>query len=431
MACSENINCSDGSQVLFTSHFINPTIDENRNIIQKLKCNMILLNFLILCACILTCGAQNTSVDNLIAEIFRTGDTRSSIGPITSNANPGSVQIESCGYQKECVRRWLCKSGTINTNGEGLIDIRIGSGSQCKNYMDLCCDLSNKSVDPIFPIAPDNPKGCGYKNSNGVGFKIIGAVNQEAEFGEFPWMLAILREEGPRNVYECGGALIAPNVVLTAAHCARNKERSSIVVRAGEWDTQITQEIIGHEDRHVKEIVYHEQFNKGALYNDIALMLLESPFSSKPNIQPVCLPNVGENFDFDRCYATGWGKNQFGKDGEYQVILKKVDMPVVPAQQCQANLRETRLGRHFILHDSFICAGGEKDKDTCKGDGGSPLVCPIKGQKDRFVSAGIISWGVLCGEENIPGLYANVAYLRPWIDAKLQNWNIDPTYYTP
>ncbi|EDW88785.1 phenoloxidase-activating factor 2 [Drosophila yakuba] len=423
---------------------------------------MILLNCLVICLCILSCGAQDTSLDKLISDIFKTDDAGASSTPSPSpnpnpNPNPlprppptpvvnpkdssgntgsenggsGSAQYQSCGDQKECVPRWLCANNTINNDGEGIIDIRIDTGSPCQNYLDLCCDLPNKRKDPIFNYKPDHPEGCGYQNPEGVGFKITGAVNQEAEFGEFPWMLAILREEGNLNLYECGGALLAPNVVLTAAHCVHNKQPKSIVVRAGEWDTQTQNEIRNHEDRYVKEIIYHEQFSKGTLFNDVAVMLLEGPFTLQDNIQTVCLPNLGDTFDFDRCYATGWGKNKFGKDGEYQVILKKVDMPVVPNQQCQANLRETRLGRHFNLHESFICAGGEKDKDTCKGDGGSPLVCPIAGQSNRFMSAGIVAWGIGCGEENIPGVYANVAKLRPWIDSKLKIWNIDPRHYTP
>ncbi|XP_016940780.3 phenoloxidase-activating factor 2 [Drosophila suzukii] len=396
---------------------------------------MILLKGLMICACIFTCRAQDNSLTYLIAKTFENNKaptTRST--PVFSpkdSSGTGSAQYQSCGDQKECVPRWLCENSTINTDGYNLIDVRIDTGSECQSYLDKCCDLLSKRADSIFPLTPEIPEGCGYQNKNGVGFKITGAENQEAEFGEFPWMLAILLEEGPRNVYECGGALIAPNVVLTAAHCVHNKHSRSIVVRAGEWDTQIELEVLSHEDQYVKEVVYHEQFNKGALFNDIAVMLLESPFTFQPNIQTVCLPDVGLNFDYDRCFATGWGKNKFGKDGEYQVILKKVDMPVVPAQQCQTNLRETRLGRHFILHDSFICAGGEKGKDTCKGDGGSPLVCPIKGQKNRFVLAGIVAWGVSCGQENIPGVYASVAKLRQWIDEKLKLWNIDPKYYSP
>ena len=55
-----------------------------------------------------------------------------------------------------------------------------------------------------------------------------------------------------------------------------------------------------------------------------------------------------------------------GKEGRYQVILKKVNLPVVPRNTCLEALRKTRLGPYFKLHESFICAGGEQGKDTCK-----------------------------------------------------------------
>jgi len=128
---------------------------------------MILLNCLIICACIFTGGAQDTSLDNLIADIFKTDETTSTsttsapvVNPKDSSSNSGtgtdkgtdkgtgngtgSAQYQSCGDQKECVPRWLCANDTINTSGDGIIDIRIDTGSQCKNYLDLCCDLPNK-----------------------------------------------------------------------------------------------------------------------------------------------------------------------------------------------------------------------------------------------------------------------------------------------
>ena len=59
----------------------------------------------------------------------------------------------------------------------------------------------------------------------------------------------------------------------------------------------------------------------------------------------------------------------------YSNILKEVVIPLVRNKKCQSLLRKTRLGPFFKLDDSFICAGGQKDIDTCKGDGGSPLTC--------------------------------------------------------
>lgn len=77
-----------------------------------------------------------------------------------------------------------------------------------------------------------------------------------------------------------------------------------------------------------------------------------------------------------------------GQEGKYQVILKEIDLPIVPFKECQANLRKTRLGRRFKLDKSFVCAGGEEGKDACKGDGGGPLVCPKKDDPGRVVQVG-------------------------------------------
>merc|ERR1711988_1293582 len=81
-----------------------------------------------------------------------------------------------------------------------------------------------------------------------------------------------------------------------------------------------------------------------------------------------------------------------------------------------ASLRTTRLGKRFQLDDSFICAGGVDGKDTCKGDGGSPLVCQSKFDPTSYVQAGIVAWGIGCGEDNTPGVYASVSKGVCWID---------------
>lgn len=117
---------------------------------------MILLYSFVIYACIFSCGAQDSSLDNLIADIFKTDETQpsSTIQPTPHvpnvSVNPkdssptGTAQYQSCGYQKECVPRWLCSNNTINTSGENIIDIRIDSDAPCKNPLELCCDLPNK-----------------------------------------------------------------------------------------------------------------------------------------------------------------------------------------------------------------------------------------------------------------------------------------------
>merc|ERR1712154_549298 len=122
------------------------------------------------------------------------------------------------------------------------------------------------------------------------------------------------------------------------------------------------------------------------------------------HIDTACLPQPGENFDGTTCFATGWGKDKFGADG-------------VNHDDCQDSLRKTRLGGKFKLDSSFVCAGGVNGKDTCKGDGGSPLVCPSYFDPDTYIQAGIVAWGVGCGEDGTPGVYADVSQASCWIDS--------------
>lgn len=67
-----------------------------------------------------------------------------------------------------------------------------------------------------------------------------------------------------------------------------------------------------------------------------------------------------------RCWVSGWGKDAFGTNGQYQSIMKEVDVPIIDQTICEASLRQTRLGQYFFLNrNSFLCAGGEAGKDAC------------------------------------------------------------------
>lgn len=108
--------------------------------------------------------------------------------------------------------------------------------SQCPGYLEKCCKIPEDvpyinppaptpppTPEPTPPQKPDDGKSyCGVRNVNGVDFKITGNMDNEAEYGEFPWMIEILRNVNDGNEQQvalCGGSLITPNVVLTGAHC--------------------------------------------------------------------------------------------------------------------------------------------------------------------------------------------------------------------
>jgi len=340
---------------------------------------------------------------------------------------------ESQGY--ECVPYYQCHNGTIITDGAGLIDIRNGfaaltpEDSKCPGFLDVCCKDPDFIPPPPPPIVKYVPK-CGRRNINGLGARIQGFTESESQFGEWPHMCAVLHakpveqeagytgEPETVNLYQCGGSLIAPGVVLTAAHCVDKfrQNPSELKVRCGEWDTQHQTEPRPHQDRQINALEIHPEFEPRNLQNDFAVLFTSQEFELSDHIDTACLPEAGETFAGTTCFATGWGKDKFGAAGEYQVVLKEIDLPVVDHDTCQDSLRQTRLGGKFKLHDSFVCAGGVNGKDTCKGDGGSPLVCPSKYDPYTYIQAGIVAWGIGCGEDGTPGVYADVSQATCWID---------------
>lgn len=264
---------------------------------------------------------------------------------------------------------------------------------------------------------------CGYRKHRKTSTRIIDG--DEAEPNEFPWMVGLFLRLPTGNLrYIGGGSLIHGSVILSAAHLFRRIVPENLVVRAGEHDILDTQDDNKRQERNVTNIIIHEDLYVHALINDVALLVLDKPFELSEAVNTICLPPQSVQTDDNlMCTVSGWGKNGSDRTGKYQATLKKVHIPIVERGKCERYLRKTRLGPFYNLNESLMCAGGGR-RDTCKGDGGSPLFCEIPYDKDRFYQTGLVAGGIGCGG-NVPGLYVNVAHFSQWISHQLGFINLN------
>lgn len=241
----------------------------------------------------------------------------------------------------------------------------------------------------------------------------------ETAFAEYPWMLEILKKNRKTGnfEYKCGGVLINPTTALTANHCVKgsNLKPADYLIRAGEWDRSNKLEFAPHHDRQLSRIIAHPNYYSGGLYNDIVILKWQQPLEAEVNVSPICLPDQNEVIEAGKyCTVTGWGK------ADEQTLttdkLKFVKVPLVNQETCERQFQNNRLGKRFRLHESFVCAGGEEGLDSCKNDGGSPLICPRA--DGSYVLTGLVSWGLECGQKNVPGAYTNIKHLLPWIKSQ-------------
>lgn len=231
--------------------------------------------------------------------------------------------------------------------------------------------------------------------------RIVGG--EESEYGQWPWATAIgSKKVGP----DCGGSLIAPQWVLTAAHCVPvgMAKPCDYNVRLGEHSLSGSEE--DHVDVTPEKIIVHPDYDPD---NDIALIKLPSPapIDSHNYVNTVCLPKPGQKFG-SHCYGLGWGDQKFDA-GDYPDKTRHVDLPLIDQTKCKEIFKER-------LQPGMMCAGHlAGGKDTCQGDSGGPLVC--KQADGSFVQAGVVSWGDGCADKNSPGIYSDVRFYLHWIES--------------
>ncbi|OWV84189.1 peptidase C14 [Rhizobium sp. R635] len=260
------------------------------------------------------------------------------------------------------------------------------------------------------------------------GGRVIGG--QAAKKGKWPWQVKILApdpEQRGRFGGHCGGSLIAPRWILTAAHCVTSGRSGKqdlfardllIVEGKSKIDKVISVDGPDKPGLGVEDVIIHEDFDRKVFANDIALIKLTKPAVSKP----VILASAGDEqveAAGRTAVVTGWGytKADHGWDDKYlPTELQEVELPIVSREDCRAAYRESSM-RMNPIDERNVCAGyAEGGKDACQGDSGGPLVAQRLDKK--WIQLGVVSWGAGCAEAEHYGVYTRVAAFRGWIAAK-------------
>ncbi|XP_074029593.1 brachyurin-like [Leptinotarsa decemlineata] len=236
-----------------------------------------------------------------------------------------------------------------------------------------------------------------------IGLRIIGG--NDASPHAYPYQVGMYVYS--TQVDFCGGSLISPNYVLTAAHCVDKAYKVEVILGA--------HNVTAEEDSQVRlvsvDIVVHEEWDRDTLTNDIALIKLPSPVKETDAIKIIDIAAGRDSFVGDKAVTTGWGL----VDQNIRTvtpILKYVVSTVLSNAAC----KKAKKSYDDIITPFLLCISGTGPVGTCQGDSGGPLV--VNG-----VQVGLVSFGYKNCSAGLPSVFTRVSEYVDWI-AK----NSDVTY---
>ncbi|XP_069894581.1 transmembrane protease serine 5 isoform X2 [Dipodomys merriami] len=336
------------------------------------------------------------------------------------------VQVRAWpGWFLVCYEGWnpslgqqVCRSlghlRLIHHKGVNLSDIKLNSSQEFAQISSRLVGLLHEVWQPRDNCTSGRIVSlkCSECGARPLASRIVGG--QAVAPGRWPWQASVTL--GSRHT--CGGSVLAPHWVVTAAHCMHRQVwgtpgevRAQSPFLIGYWC--VLYKCLFPMQSDSLHIQCQVQLCAQSHDYDVALLRLRTPLSFSDTVGAVCLPAEEQHFPRgSQCWVSGWGhtdpSHSHGSD-----MLQDTMVPLLSTQLCNSSCMYSG-----ALTPRMLCAGYLDGRaDACQGDSGGPLVCPAG---DTWHLVGVVSWGRGCAEPNHPGVYAKVAEFLDWIHDTVQ-----------